>query len=161
MGMLERGPGRLSLILEDHDVLQATILGQIDDSFPIGAENLGQMARWELLDPGVVLGRLDDHLVGADPVDAVVEALPRRLQIAFDPQRWKLVRDHPRPPSRTVRGAASGPQRPHLVGGPRFLAGAERARSRPALDRLRDEVRRSPGALSGDDDPPPDDGIAA
>src|SRR5262245_39559143 len=87
------------------------------------------MARWQALDHGVVVGRLDHHFVRPDPIHPVEEPLPRALQLALDAKGRELVRNNTDQPAWSVGLAALGPEGPDLVGRARFLLAAEHARA--------------------------------
>ena len=80
----------------------------------------------------VVVGRLDDDLVGAHAVHPVEEPLARRLEVALDAQRRELVRHHAVRPARLVRRGRRAARPARISGGVLLLvARAEDAERRP------------------------------
>jgi hypothetical protein len=106
-----------------------------------------------------VLGRLDDHFVGADAVHLVEQPLALAIEQTFNLQRRVLVRDDAHVPAGPVRPPAP-PVTQHLAGRERLVALAERAERR-GLERavLEPEVARALAPLGGDDHPATGNGI--
>ena len=91
MRMLERRARGLAVILEEQDVFEARVLLQIDHALAEGQQHIGHLVDREAGQRRLVIGTLDDDLVGADPVHAIEQALARGLQLAFDAQRGNLL----------------------------------------------------------------------
>ena len=160
--MLEGRSRRLPVILEHADVLESRVLLQVDHALAPRLEHHRHVPGGQIREGGRVVRGLDDDLVGADAVHAVIDAVARGLELSLDPEGGKLVGDHADLPSRAVGQAARPTYREDLLGRARFLSRAERARSRAQrTDGRRSEVGRPARSLGGDDDPAADHGIAA
>src|ERR687898_1910343 len=100
--MLEMRAGGRAVILEDDDRAEAAILLQIVDALAESTEHLLDIALPHRRQRLLVARRLDDHLVGADAVHLVEEALALAVERAFDAQHGKLVRHDAQAPAGPV-----------------------------------------------------------
>src|SRR5262249_51051336 len=141
-------------------VLDAWVLRQIEDAFPIRQQHSRQMTHRQPFHPGIVHRCFDHHLVCPDAVHPIVESFPRGVEVPLDPERGEPIRHDTSQPSWTVRRTALRPKGPDLLRRSRLLPLAEDTRTWPKLRRLRIEVRWTASPLGRDDDPPPDNGIA-
>ncbi|MEZ5351126.1 MAG: hypothetical protein R2762_00690 [Bryobacteraceae bacterium] len=159
MGVLERGAGRLAVILEQDHVPQPVVFFEIEDPVPVCPEDLFDLLFRQRRQGLFVIGGFDDHLMNTDPVHAVVQAFARALQVAFHSQRWELVRHHSQRPAGRVRCAAV-PVGEHFRGSPLFVTRAKWTYFDAAnLGRGMMEVVRTPRPLDGDDHPTSRDGV--
>ena len=100
--MFERGPRSQSMVLKDEHILETLISSQIDDPLTIGPQDIfNRFERQRGKGPGM-LGRFDDHFVGADPVHLVVNPFAFSGQVSFDAKGREFVRDDPKAPARGV-----------------------------------------------------------
>ena len=157
--MLERGAGGNPVVLENQDRFEPRVLLQVEHTLserPQHALDGDDRQRGERLR---VLGRLDDHFVGADAAHLVEETLTLAVERAFHLQRRELVRDDPDVPPGAV-GAAATAVAQHLARRVRLVAFAERA-EHGRLERavLEAEVAWALAALGRDDHPAAGDGI--
>src|SRR5436190_23848644 len=111
----------------------------------------------------MVIGGLDDHLVRADAIHPIEQALPFAIEVSLDLQRRKQVRHHAQIPARRIPRAAVLPERAHLrrrhvlvpwTEGTMLLAGEDEG----ALEM---EIGGPLLAIGGDDDPAAGDRIFA
>src|SRR5262249_15747137 len=110
----------------------------------------------------VVIGRLDDDLVGADSVHAIEEPLALAVERAFNLERWKLIRHDTQVPIGPVRGTAVSAVRQHLRRREILVSGAKRTPLGSEQRGLfKTEVAGAFAPLGGDDHPPAGDGIFA
>src|SRR5262249_7136166 len=121
------------------DRAEALVALQVGNAVPPGAHDLTHPARREHAELRIVLRRLDDDLVRADPAHAVVDAFAASLEVALDPQRGKFVGDDAHAPRH-----ADPPARP---GGGRTRTGGGVSLSRPA-QKTQEPLRRSAGACA-------------
>ena len=100
-GCSSDAPAAVAVVLEDQDVPEPRVLLQVEHALaerPQHALDGDDRQRGQRLR---VLGRLDDHLVGADAVHLVEQPLALAVERALDLQRGELVRDDPHvPPGR-------------------------------------------------------------
>ena len=73
-----------------------------------------------------MIRRFNDHFVRADAVHLVEQAFAFAVQIAFDPQRGKFIRDHAHVPARRIWAAAVSSVLQNLRRRLRFVARAKR-----------------------------------
>jgi len=145
--MLERGAGRLAVVLEHEDVGESRILLQIEHALAVREQHVGHRVHREPGERRVVPGRLDDDLVRADAVHPVEEAFARRLELALDPERRILVRhDAIRPPG-PVGSAVWRPAGQDLGWRLLLAALAEGTGALARANRLGGEVGRTPRTL--------------
>ncbi len=101
----------------------------------------------EVLERPRVLGRLDDDLVGADPVHPVVDPLRLPVEVALDLEGGEPVRDDPHLPARASWAAATGGGRRRRPRGASCPRGPGRTGTAPAGrgggQRWRSEGRRA------------------
>src|SRR6266571_2726797 len=158
--VLQRGPGGRAVVLEDQDVAEPGVFPQVQDAVAVRPEDVLKLLLRQARQRRLVIGRFDDHLVGAHPVHAIVEPNPLAPEIALDLQRRELVRDHAQAPPRRVGRATGGTVREDLRRRLRFVPRTERAQR---LGRNRrhhlTEIGRALGSFGGDDHPPTDDRI--
>src|SRR2546427_7930643 len=157
--MLERCAGRLTVVLEHEDILEARILLEIAQTLAKGDEHVGDGRHRERREGGGVLRCLDHDLVGAHAVHPVEETFAGRLELALDPERRELVRHHPVRPAGLVRATPGTPAGENLGRGLVLVTGAEDAFGSDRPHGLGDEVGRPPRPLGGDDHPAADDRI--
>ena len=151
--MLQRGAGRLAVVLEQHDVAEADVFLQVVDAIAERPQHFLDLPLGHLRHGQAVIGALDDHLVRADAVHLVVHAFALAVQLAFDAQRRKLVGHHAHAPSRLVR-AAAGAVGQHFGRGLLLVAVAEGAKARGGRrHRLADEIGGAARAVGRDDYP--------
>ena len=104
--------------------------------------------------------RLDHHFMRPDAIHLVKHAVSLAVEVAFNPQRRKFVRDHAQVPSRSVAAiltrAVSQNLRRRLI----LIARTKRTEAR-TLDHgaFTEEVAWAPRAVSRDDDPAPGYGV--
>ncbi len=67
MGDGGSGPG--AVVLEDEDVLESPIIGEVRIPIPVGADDFVDMLLIEGGNVAHVIGRLDDHLVSTYAAD--------------------------------------------------------------------------------------------
>src|ERR1700723_877588 len=110
-----------------------------------------------------MIRRLYDHFVRADSIHAIEKALAFAVQSSFDAQRGKFIGNHANRPSGSVFAAAVASVGEDLLGRLAFIARAEGASSRVALDvhALPNEIHGALAAIGRDDDPASRDGILA
>src|SRR5664280_1601962 len=157
----QRCPRRRPMILEDHDVLEAPVLLQIDDAVPVRPQNVFNSLLRNGGQGGIVIGRLDDDLVRPNAVHLVEHALGLPVQAALDSECRKLVGHHAYRPIRCVTRSAVRAIRQHLGRGLAFIAVAERAKATLHFHRLTAEVGGTFGAIGGNDYPSSNDWIFA
>src|SRR3989475_27789 len=157
--MLERCAGRLTVVVEHEDILEARILLEIAQTLAKGDEHVGDGRHRERREGGGVLRCLDHDLVGAHAVHPVEETFAGRLELALDPERRELVRHHPVRPAGLVRATPGTPAGENLGRGLVLVTGAEDAFGSDRPHGLGDEVGRPPRPLGGDDHPAADDRI--
>ena len=160
--VLQRRSGRRALVFENQDVAQPTVFPEIQDAVAVSPEDVLEMFLGQARQRRLVIGGLDDHLVGAHAVHPVIDADPLARDHAFDLQSGKLVRDHTDAPARGVGRASVRPIRKDLRRRLRFVARTERTErlGRHRRQHLA-EVGRPMGPLGRNDHPPADDGIAS
>ena len=106
-----------------------------------------------------MIRRFDNYLVRADAVHPVVHAVALAIQLAFDSQSGKLIRNHAHPPTRLVAPAAIAVGQ-NLRRSFRFIAVIERAISVIGWqNRLADKIAGALGTAGCNDDPSPRDWV--
>ena len=99
--MLERRPGHRAVILEQEDVAQPEVLLEIEHALAARPQDTLDLRFGHQRERPIVMRRLDDHLVGADPVHAIEHPLAFAVDRPFHLERRKLVRhDADVPPGR-------------------------------------------------------------
>ena len=107
-------------------------------------------------------GAFDDHLVGADALHHVVDAVAALVQVAFDLEGREAVGDDANSPSGAVGARAVVAVGDDFGGRVLFMSFAEWAGGRVARRRcLGLEVVRALGPFVGDDHPAADDRVFA
>src|SRR5713101_7633892 len=106
MGVLERRPGSLAVVLENQDVTEALVILQVEDAVAIGPQHLFDGSLGHRGQRALVIRRFDDHFVRPDTVHAVKQSLALAVEIAFDAQRRELVRDDADSPTGAIPRAA-------------------------------------------------------
>ena len=160
MRVFQRGPSRRAVVLEDQDVAEPAVFPQVQDAVAVRPEDVLKLLLRQARQRRLVIGRFDDHLVGAHPVHAIVEPNPLAPEIALDLQRRELIRHHAQAPPRRVGHATGGTVRENLRWRLRFVPRAERAQRLGRQRRRRlTEIGRALGSFGGDDHPPTDDRI--
>src|ERR1039458_1240394 len=161
MGMLQRRPCRYPMVLEDQDVLEATVLLQIDDAVAVGPQDIFNALLRNGGQGSVVVGRFDNDLVRPNPAHLVEHAFGLTVQAAFDSEGGKLVRHHAYRPVRGVTRRPIWAIRQHFGRRLAFIAVAERAKAALQFHRLTAEVVRAFGAIGRNDYPSSQDWIFA
>jgi len=151
-------PGGRPVVLEDEDRLEPAVLRQVDETLPVGPENVLEPLLGQVEQVDVVTLRLDDDLVGPDAVHPVVDPVRGLPQLPLDLQRGKLVGDHAQGPVRIV-GLPALPEGEDLGGRHPLAAGAQGAHPLAPGRGLRGKFLGTLRPLGGDDDPPADDRI--
>src|SRR4051794_637021 len=100
--MLERCAGSFAVILENQDVLETTVLLQIEDAITERPQNVFDTLGWQGGQGGVMVRRFNNYFVRADAVHFVEHAFGLSIEVAFNSQSWKLVWNYPYGPSRGV-----------------------------------------------------------
>ncbi len=147
-------------VLEEHAVDQPVVLLEVDQAIAVGPEDLADVLLGQGGHALVVLGALDDDLVGADAGHHVVDAVAPLVEAPLDLQRGEPVGDDADPPARSVgpraEAAVGEDLRRRLV----LVPLAERAGGRRVRRRvLRAEVVGPLGPLVRDDHPAADDRV--
>ena len=158
-GELERGADRFTMILEDENVLEATVFLEIKNTVTEGPEHILNALGREISQAGVVVRSFDDDLVRADTVHTVKHALGLAVEVTLDAERGKFIGNYAHRPTRCVAlrrrsairiRAISLNFRRSLV----FVSVAERAKAALQFDSLAREVSRALGAVGRNDYPP-------
>src|ERR1019366_4435956 len=156
---LQRSAGGIAMVLEEDDVAEAVVLLEIVDALLEGPEGLFDELFGHVAGGLVVVGPLHDDLVGADAVHLVVHALALAVQRAFDAEDGELIGHDAHPPAWLIaipRSAVGQHFGRRLV----FVPVAERAHGGSGRRRrLPDKIAGTFGAIRGDDDPSPRDGV--
>ena len=162
MGVFQGRAGGLAMILVEQDIAKTAVVFQVQHAVAIGPENFLHAFFADGRQAEVVVGRFNNHFVRADPVHAIEQAVTFAIEPAFDSQRRKFVRHHPETPSGGVLAAAVSAVGQNFGGRLPFTAGAKRTMRR-ALDfhAFAHEVHRTIGAIGGNDDPAPCNGVFA
>src|ERR1700730_712950 len=100
--MLQRRPRGLAMVLENQDVLEPSVLLQIEDAVAKGPQNVFDSLRRKRGKTRSMVGRLNNDLVRADPVHAIEHALRLAIQRTFNSKGWELVGHDPDRPSRRI-----------------------------------------------------------
>jgi hypothetical protein len=151
----ECGWSSRAVVLEDEDVAEPPILPQVEHTLAISPEDPLNRHGRQRGQGRVVLGRLDDHLVGADAVHLVEQALALSVEPTFHLQRRELVRHHTHVPPGTVRRRAVAAIRQHFARRVLLVALAERAYDAgERRDVLETKRARALATLRGDNHPP-------
>jgi hypothetical protein len=126
--MGDRGAGQVALVLEDQDILEAVIAGQVGHARPIGVHDRGDVPLGQVGQLHIVVGRLGDDLMRADAGHLVEHADPFPRQLPLDAQHGIFVRQHAHLPAGRVGGRARRAHCKDLARGERLLAAAKHAR---------------------------------
>src|SRR5262245_19812871 len=157
--MLQRSACSFAVILENQDIPKPLVLFQVEHSVAEGPEHIFYCLLAKSRKSGVVIGCFDDHLVSADSIHLVKQALALPIEISLDAQGWELVWDNSKHPTRRAAGTSIGSIRKNLRQRVALMAIAKRAKSPCGLNRKPCEVGRALPALCGDDHPPARDRI--
>ena len=111
MRVLEAGPARGADVLEEHAVDQPVVLLEVDEPIAVSPEDLADIVLAQGGHALVMVGALDDDLVGADAGHHVVDAVAALVEAALDLQGGEPVGDDADPPARPV-----GPRAEMAVG---------------------------------------------
>ena len=141
MRMIEPGAGGAPVILEDDDAGEARVALQILDARPPRPQHAPQVIGVERVQRLIVNRRFDDHLVGAEAVARLEQALGSHARLALDAQHRMAIRDDAHRPAGHVGRSAFAP-RQDLGAGVGLAPFAERALRRRILeaDRLELEI---------------------
>ena len=101
--MVERDRRGGARVLEDDDRPKAVVAPEVEHPLLVGVDDLLERGHGKGRERVVVARRFDHELVCADAVHEVVDAVATPLEVAFDAERGKLVRDHADAPRRTIR----------------------------------------------------------
>jgi hypothetical protein len=150
--MNERGAGSRPDILENVDVLETNVLVEVDDALAVTGEDFRDSTGAEFLQGDISAWRFDDHFVGANATQAVVQADWCGLESAFNAHCRIAVRHDADGPARLVGLRLIFAHRVDLGRGEAFVALGE------WVERGRGELRgqkvlRPPLPLRGKDDP--------
>src|ERR1022692_2071340 len=159
MRMLQRRPGRLSVILEQQDVAKPAVLLEIAHSVLESPEDFLDLPLRHFSHGDGMVGGFDDDLVRADAVHLVVHPFALPVELAFDAEHRELVRHHANAPTGLV-AAAAGSVGQNLGRGLVFVTRVEGANAGGGRrHRLPDKVVGAFGAIGRDDYPSPHDGV--
>ena len=111
MCVLDRRAGSRPDIFEEHAIDEAAILLQVHQAVAIGPKDLADILLAQVGQGHFMKRTLDDHLMGADAVHFVVDALAALVEVAFDLQGRKFIGNHADAPALFV-----GPRRAVAVG---------------------------------------------
>ena len=164
MRMLERRPCGLAVIFENQNVLKAPVLFQIENAITESPENVFDTLGWQRRQTGIVIGSFNDHFMRANAVHLVEHAFGLAVQIAFDAQCRKLIRNYAHCPARTVALRRRAAIRVRAVGlnlRRCFTLVAITKRAEAALDfhSLPDKIGRTLGTVGRDNYPSSDDRV--
>ena len=147
-------------VLEQHAVDQPVVLLEVDQAIAVGPEDLADVLLGQGGHALVMLGALDDDLVGADAGHHVVDAVAPLVEAPLDLQRGEAVGHHADPPARSVGPRAEAAIGEDLRRRPILVPLAERAGGGRVRRRvLRAEVVGPLGPLVRDDHPAADDRV--
>src|SRR6516164_1078579 len=115
---------RTAVVLENEDVTEPEIALQIVDPVAEGVEDILHLFFVEFGEELGVIRRLDDHLVRADAIHLVEEALTFPIEVAFDFEHRILVWYDANVPAGFVRAGAAA-ERKYLGRCAAFVAGTK------------------------------------
>src|SRR5580704_1370509 len=162
MSVLERGAGRLAVILEQQDVAEAAIVLQVEHAIAVGPENLFDRFLAQVRERLHVVRRFDDHFVRAHAVHAIEQAFALAIKATFNSQSRKLIRDNAQRPARRVFSCTVAAVGENFRRRLAFIAGAERTSgSSFDLNAFANEIEGPLPTLGGNDYPAPRDWIPA
>src|SRR3989442_153677 len=133
MGVFERRPGSLAVVLENQDVTEALVVFQVEDAVAIGPQHLFEGFLGHGGQRALVIRRFDDHFVRPDTVHAVKQPLALAVEVAFDAQRRELVRDDADSPAGAIPRAAVPAVGQNLGRRLRLITVAKRAKAFPLI----------------------------
>jgi hypothetical protein len=122
MGVVQVLSRQDALITGNGNILETPVFLEVCDSGDIGAQDLGNRFVAQVRERGIVIGRFDDNLVGAQAAHLVIKTFRPALGIPFDSVEGSQVRDYADLPQ-----AVAIPMRVDGLRGKRFLARAQRA----------------------------------
>src|ERR1700674_556720 len=103
--MLERSACGFSVILENQDVLEPPVFLEIQNAVAEGPKHVFDALGRQRRQAGIMIRRLDNEFMGADPVHLVEQAFGLPVEVPLNAQRRKLVGDNShRPPGRIALG---------------------------------------------------------
>src|SRR5262249_39987212 len=102
MSVLQRSTGRFAMIFEDQNVLKAAIFFQVEDSIAERPKDIFNSLWGKRCQAGGVVRRLNNHFMSTDTVHLVEHAFGLTVQIAFNSERGKLVRNYSHRPARGI-----------------------------------------------------------
>src|ERR1700730_6371009 len=158
MSVLERGAGGFSVIFENQDVFETTILLEVKDAVAEGPKHVFDTLGRKVGQAGVVVGSFDYDLMRTDAVHAVKHALSLAIEVALDTERGELVGNHPHRPARRVAlegrpAVGIGTVGLDLGGSFGLVAVTEGAGTAFDFDCFTSEIGRALGAIGRNNDP--------
>src|ERR1700747_744718 len=102
MPVFERSARRLTVVLENQNVFKAPVFLEIKDAVAKSPQHVFNALRRHGGEGSVMVGGLNGDFVRADTIHLVEHALGLAIQIAFNPQGRKLVRDDAHGPARSI-----------------------------------------------------------
>src|ERR1700678_2852663 len=162
MSVFECGASRLAMILVEKNVAKAAIVFQVEHAIAIGPEDFFHAFFADRGEGEVVIGSLDDHFVRAHAVHAVEQAIAFAIEPPFDAESGEFVGNYAKRPARCIFATSIAAVGEDFRWSLPFAARTKRAMRRAFyLHALTNEVHGAIGAIRGNDDPAPRDGIFA
>src|SRR5580704_9647874 len=162
MSMLERGAGRLAVILEQQDVAEAAIVLQVEHAIAVSPENFLHRFLAQVRERLHVVGRFDDHFVRAHAVHAIEQAFALAIEAPFNSQSRKFIWHNAEGPARGVLSCAVAAVGENFRRRLAFIAGTERTGGGSFdLNAFANKIERALATLGGNDYPAPRDWIPA
>src|SRR5262249_6308210 len=161
MRMFQRGSRSIAIVLENHDVLEATVLLEIEDAVAKRPEDILHALHRHSGQGLSVVRRLNHHFVGADAVHLVEHAIRLAVEITLNAQRRKLVGYNAQVPSGKIApsvfaGTVSHDLRRRLA----FIARAKRTKVRALEDNaFTRKIAGTLGTVAGNNDPASGHGV--
>ena len=115
------------MVPEDQDVLEPHVSLEIETTVAVGKQSAVDLLAAHVREASVVLGALDNDLVGADAVHHVVHPESGRIEVAFDHERRELVRNYPDGPAWSVGQRLRRPVAENLGRSHQLVSRTERA----------------------------------
>src|SRR5215469_10372380 len=159
MRMLQRSSRGFTVVFEDENVFEATILLEIDDAIAKGPENIFDAFLGHIGEGLRVIRCLDDYFMSADAVHAVVHAVGSATEVPLDSQCRILVGHNAHRPARFISFTMPMAEGEDLRRRLCLVAGAEGAKSALKNYGMPDEITWSARAIGRDDDPASCDGV--
>src|SRR5437868_4524111 len=99
MRMLESCTCRFAMIFEDEDVLEAAVLLEIDDTIAERPEHVFNALLRHVGKSLCMVRCLDDYLMSADAIHAVIHSIRATIEVPFDSKRRIFVWNHTHRPA--------------------------------------------------------------